>query len=198
MEEDIAEKSGSAAILLWCGALLSAIFSALTCYGRMQGWLLLLLSLFFLATLFGAIYEAKRPKVVIRKMGEKLSYYTWWRRKSIAVTEILKVNFRENKSGCLRLHCGTLIIFAKSKTVRIYNVKNVKNAAMKLWKEIYAKSRTEHTQNITNRNFATKRPFGESSTERAFLCVEESFSEDLAGFCDDDKCVRVDLLDLFA
>ncbi len=135
MEEKIAEKSGIAAVMLWIGALIFPIFGILAWSRRMEGWrwFLALSVLFFFVMLFCAIHEARRPKVVIRRVGENLLVFTKGRWKTVAMTEIETVDFRETESGNIRMRCGTLKIVTASGTIRIYNVKNVKRVAMKLW-----------------------------------------------------------------
>lgn len=134
-EENIAEKSEGAALMLWLGALISVIFGILAWSRKEQGgwgWFLLFCVLFFLVMLFCAIHETRRPKILIRRAGNTLFVYTRGRRKTIAVSEIENVDFRESESGSIRLTCGTLKIFTKSETVRIYNVKCVRDVAMEL------------------------------------------------------------------
>ena len=134
-EENIAEKSEGAAVMLWLGALISVVFGILAWSRREQGgwgWFLLFCALFFLVMLFCAIHETRRPKILIRRVGNTLCAYTRGRRKTIAVSEIEKVDFRETESGNIRLTCGTLKIITKSETIRIYNVKCVRGAALEL------------------------------------------------------------------
>lgn len=143
MEEKIAEKSGIAAVMLWIGALIFAIFGILAWSRRTQEgwkWFLLFSVVFFFVLLFCAIHEAKRPKILIRRVGENLFVFTKGRWKTVAMSEIETVDFRETESDNIRMTCGTLKIVTASGTIRIYNVKDVKSVAMELWQKIASRS----------------------------------------------------------
>lgn len=129
--ENLAEKSKLSMIMLLSGAIISLVFGMVALLGRMDGWqILLIFSIIFLvATLFGFIYELIRPNVLIKKDNEKLSLFYKRQWKSINIADMTNVDCRNTRSGRLITSCGILIIVTKDETIKIYNVKNVRDVA---------------------------------------------------------------------
>ena len=130
----IATKSRLAITLLFIGAVFSILIGVAIGVNKPDGWQtwLIVLVIFFCATIFGIVYELLQPQVLI-KADDKNFYFSQKRLcKTIPFTDVISVDFHNAKSRQIVLNFGYLKIFTACETIRIENVKNVKRVALSI------------------------------------------------------------------
>lgn len=130
----IATKSRLAITLLFIGAVFSILIGVAIGVNKPDGWqtCLIVLVIFFCATIFGIVYELLQPQVLIKADDKNLYVYHKRRWKTIPFTDVISVDFHNAKSRQIVLNFGYLKIFTDCETIRIENVKNVKRVALSI------------------------------------------------------------------
>jgi len=130
----IATKSRLAITLLFIGAVFSILIGVAIGVNKPDGWqtCLIVLVIFFCATIFGIVYELLQPQVLIKADDKNFYVYHKRRWKTIPFTDVISVDFHNAKSRQIVLNFGYLKIFTACETIRIENVKNVKRVALSI------------------------------------------------------------------
>lgn len=130
----IANKSSLAFIISLVGGAFFIVFGVVVTVNKPDGWqtCLIVLVIFFCATIFGIVYELLQPQVLIKADDKNFYVYHKRRWKTIPFTDVISVDFHNAKSRQIVLNFGYLKIFTACETIRIENVKDVKHVALSL------------------------------------------------------------------